>query len=169
MIDKSQDRYFLMCYGEREAWTVIDNQRQNFNRLRHDGSPDVDGAVCLESAMTLPALLGKLWASGDENVYVRMDWVSSRGATKRRNHPYFYNDLHQLTGYVEDVCEITRGQINNLYKEKWRVEFPGDLWIMTDGSVLMRVLGFDTLMRAAVDDYIREEGLAYDDDAEEPW
>ena len=53
--------------------------------------------------------------------------------------------------------------------EKWVIDFPSDLWIRTDDWTLKRVFGFDFLMQAAVDAYIKENHLEYDDGAEEPW
>ena len=164
-MDKSSHRYFLMRHHRNVAYSLIDRERTGGTW----DMPSVSYADCVESAETLPALVGKLWASGDDSIYVTLDWVNSKGQTKHKKYPYHYNDIHALIGYVEEVCDIGPDDVNHYEKEKWRVGFPSDLWIRTDDWTLKRVFGFDFLMRAAVDAYIEENGLKYDDGAVEPW
>ena len=164
-MDKSSHRYFLMCHHRNAAYSLIDRERSGGTW----DMPHVSYADCVESAETLPALVGKLWASGDDSVYVTLDWVNSKGQTKHNKYPHYYNDIHVLIGYVKEVCDIGPDDVNHYEKEKWRVGFPSDMWVRTDDWTLKRVFGFDFLMRAAVDAYIEENGLKYDDGAEEPW
>lgn len=166
-IDRAKHRYFLICHNGNEAYSLIDREKYQ-GTWEHD-MPNVSYGVCVESAETLPGLVGKEWASGDPNVYVTLDWVNSKGQTKHKKYPYHYNDIHVLIGYVEEVCDIGPDDVNHYEKEKWRVGFTSDIWIMTDDWTLKRVFGFESMMHDAVDAYIKANNLEYDEGAANPW
>ena len=115
-MDKSSHRYFLMRHHKNVAYSLIDRERCS-KTLQHE-LPSVSYADCVESAETLPALVGKLWASGDDSIYVTLDWVNSKGQTRHAEYPLHYDNIHVLIGYVEEVCDITEGRMNPHRDEK---------------------------------------------------
>ena len=157
------DRYFLMRNDNGIAWFILDAETDHIGAWEH-GKPSMAHTACIESAKTLSELLGKLRASGDENVYITLNWISSHGKTKKGVYPGLYHSIARIIGYIEDVCDIRPGERNRSKKETWRIDYPGDLWMMTDEWTLKRVFGFEQKINNAVDEYIKEHGLKFDEE-----
>ena len=123
---------------------------------------DVINSNCVVEAMgeTLSDMLHSIQDSGDKTVYVVLSNITSKRVRRDKEYPT-HNDIAMLVGYVPDVCDVKQFHRPSVY-DKWEVDFPLEMWIR-ERDTLEMVQGFTVLILKDVEEYIKANGLEYED------
>lgn len=138
-------RYFLVECGKDE----------------HPGS----AFKVLYRGKTVSDLLHNIQDAKDENFYVYLSWVASDHKYRHEEYAHL-KDMCKLRGFVPEVCDVTDKLHRASYNRKWEVSFPYELWAQ-DGDMLLKVQGFTEMIMEDVAEFIKENGLEYEDCAKE--
>ena len=151
----SENKYFLMHQPPCVCYIIEDSEVCAW----HNGKPSIITADCVYAAETLPDMLHQIQDARDSRFYIAQDWIDSGRITRHKAYPHHIG-INPITGVIREVCDIRTD--DHPYLAEWEVEYISELWYR-DGDRLTKVKYFTEKMEAAVKDYIKEDGLVFDE------
>lgn len=155
-------RIHLMHQKHPEVWYLLE-EGVDYIGAKSNGLAVQLGSEDILQADSIAELLHKLQESKDPRWFVVLDFIDSKKRTRFEMYPHHY-EIHILIGFVPEVCECRTNE--NCYLADWQVGYPAELWVKTDDAHLQRVRGFTEKAQAKAHEYIRENGLEYEKEAE---
>ena len=72
-----------------------------------------------------------------------------------------HREIHVLRGFVPDVCDFRINE--NPYLADWKVDYVSELWYLTSAGQLDLVHDFRSHVESAVNDFIWDMGLMWEE------
>ena len=152
-------RVHLCRQKQSEVWYILEEDVDYIGAM-HNGIVGIMGTDDVIQADSITGLLHKLHDSGDTRWYVVPDFIDSKRESRHRYSPH-HRMLHVLSDFSDETCDIRQGKA---YGAAWEIRFIDELWFEKDSETLIKVRYFDTKMRKAAEDYIKERRLIYEDE-----